>query len=66
MMIVIGLIILGTFIIEFAGTFMTGMINSTSGILTTTYLPDQNVLTEINQQFSGLEEGLQDEISSVE
>ncbi|MDX5092570.1 NlpC/P60 family protein [Streptococcus anginosus] len=66
MMIVIGLIILGTFIIQFAGTSMTGMINSTSGILTTTYLSDQNVLSEINQQFSGLEEGLQDEISSVE
>ena len=34
MMIVIGLIILGTFIIQFAGTSMTGMINSTSGVLT--------------------------------
>ena len=66
MMIVIGLIILGTFIIQFAGTSMTGIINSTSGVLTTTYLSDQNVLSEINQQFSGLEEGLQDEISSVE
>lgn len=66
MIIVIGLIILGTFIIQFAGTSMTGMINSTSGVLTTTYLSDQNVLTEVNQQFSGLEEGLQDEISSVE
>lgn len=66
MIIVIGLIILGTFIIQFAGTSMTGMINSTSGVLTTTYLSDQNVLSEINQQFSGLEEGLQDEISSVE
>ena len=66
MMIVIGLIILGTFIIQFAGTSMTGMINSTSGILTTTYLSDQNVLSEINQQFSGLEEGLQEEIDSVE
>jgi len=66
MMIVIGLIILGTFIIQFVGTSMTGMINSTSGVLTTTYLSDQNVLSEINQQFSGLEEGLQDEISSVE
>ena len=66
MMIVIGLIILGTFIIQFAGTSMTGMINSTSGVLTTTYLSDHNVLTEVNQQFSGREEGLQDEISSVE
>ena len=66
MMIVIGLIILGTFIIQFAGTSMTGMINSTSGVLTTTYLSNQTVLSEINQQFSGLEEGLQEEIDSVE
>ena len=66
MMIVIGLIILLTFFTNFAGTSMTGMMNSTSGVLTTTYLSDQNVLTEVNQQFSGLEEGLQDEISSVE
>ena len=66
MVIIIGLIILGTFIIQFAGTSMTGMINSTSGVLTTTYLSNQTVLSEINQQFSELEEGLQDEISSVE
>ena len=66
MMIVIGLIILGTFIIQFAGTSMTGMMNSTSGVLTTTYLSNQTVLSEINQQFSGLEEGLQEEIDSVE
>ena len=66
MMIVIGLIILLTFFTNFAGTSMTGMMNSTSGVLTTTYLSDQNVLTEVNQQFSGLEEGLQDEIDSVE
>ena len=66
MVIIIGLIILGTFVVQFAGTSMTGMMNSTSGVLTTTYLSDQTVLSEINQQFSGLEEGLQDEIDSVE
>ena len=66
MVIIIGLIILGTFIIQFAGISMTGMINSASGVLTTTYLSDKTVLSEINQQFSGLEEGLQDEIDSVE
>ena len=66
MMIVIGLIILLTFFTNFAGTSMTGMMNSTSGVLTTTYLSNQTVLNEINQQFSGLEEGLQDEIDSVE
>ena len=66
MVILIGLIILGTFVIQFAGTSMTGMMNSASGVLTTTYLSDKIVLSEINQQFSGLEEGLQDEIDSVE
>ena len=66
MVIIIGLIILGTFVVQFAGTSMTGMMNSASGVLTTTYLSDQTVLSEINQQFSGLEEGLQDEIDSVE
>ena len=66
MMIIIGLIILLTFFTNFAGTSMTGMMNSTSGVLTTTYLSNQTVLSEINQQFSGLEEGLQEEIDSVE
>lgn len=66
MVIIIGLIILGTFVFQFAGTSMSGMMNTTSSVLTTTYLSDPNVLTEVNQQFSGLEEGLQDEISSVE
>lgn len=66
MIIVIGLIILLTFFTNFAGTSMTGMMNSTSGVLTTTYLSNQTVLSEINQQFSGLEEGLQEEIDSVE
>lgn len=66
MVIIIGLIILGTFVFQFAGTSMSGMMNGASSVLTTTYLSDPNVLTEVNQQFSGLEEGLQDEISSVE
>ena len=66
MIIFIGLIILGTFVINFAGTSMTGMMNTTSSVLTTTYLSNSNVLSEINQQFSELEEGLQDEIDSIE
>lgn len=66
MIIFIGLIILGTFFINFAGTGMTGFMNSTSTVLTTSYLSKPNVLTEINQQFSSMEQGLQDEIESVE
>lgn len=66
MIIFIGLIILGTFFINFAGTGMTGFMNSTSIVLTTSYLSKPNVLTEINQQFSSMEQGLQDELESVE
>lgn len=66
MIIIIGLIILGIFLINFAGTSMTGMINSTSGVLATSYLSDKNVLSEVNQQFENLEEGLQDEIENIE
>ena len=51
MIIIIGLIILGIFFINFAGTSMTGMINSASGVLATSYLSDKNVLSEVNQQF---------------
>ncbi|VIE50355.1 cell wall hydrolase [Clostridioides difficile] len=40
--------------------------NSTSTVLTTSYLSKPNVLTEIHQQFSSMEQGLQDELESVE
>ncbi|HEN9436733.1 TPA: CHAP domain-containing protein, partial [Streptococcus agalactiae] len=43
MIIFIGLIILGTFFINFAGTGMTGFMNSTSSVLTTSYLSKPNV-----------------------
>lgn len=66
MIIIIGLIILGIFFINFAGTSMTGMINSASGVLATSYLSDKNVLSEVNQQFENLEEGLQDELENIE
>ncbi len=45
---------------------MTGFMNSTSTVLTTSYLSKPNVLTEIHQQFSSMEQGLQDELESVE
>lgn len=66
MIIFIGLIILGTFIINFAGAGMSGMMNSTNSILTTTYLSAPNTLTAINQEFSGMEQDLQNEVDSVE
>lgn len=65
MIIFIGLIILGTFFINFAGTGMTGFMNSTSTVLTTSYLSKPNVLSEINENFSGMEKKLQNEVDHV-
>lgn len=66
MLIFIGIIILGTFVINFAGTGMTGFMNSTSSVLTTSYLSKPNVLSEINQKFSTMESELQSEVDHVE
>ena len=65
MLIFIGIIILGTFVINFAGTGMTGFMNSTSSVLTTSYLSKPNVLSEINQKFSDMEGKLQSEVDHV-
>ena len=65
MIIFIGLIILGTFFINFAGTGMTGFMNSTSSVLTISYLSKPNVLNEINQSFSAMESELQNEVDHV-
>ena len=65
MIIFIGLIILGTFFINFVGTGMTGFMNSTSSVLTTSYLSKPNVLSEINENFSGMEKELQSEVDNV-
>lgn len=66
MLIFIGIIILGTFVINFAGTGMIGFMNSTSSVLTTSYLSKPNVLSEINQKFSAMESELQSEVDHVE
>ncbi|MGO5435050.1 CHAP domain-containing protein [Enterococcus cecorum] len=66
MLIFIGIIILGTFVINFAGTGMTGFMNSISSVLTTSYLSKPNVLSEINQKFSAMEGELQREVDHVE
>ena len=42
-----------------------GLINSASGVLTTTYLSDENMLNEVNNHFLNMEEILQSEIDSV-
>lgn len=66
MLIFVGIIILGTFVINFAGVGMTGFMNSTSSVLTTSYLSKPNVLSEINQKFSDMESELQSEVDHVE
>ena len=66
MLIFVGIIVLGTFVINFAGTGMTGFMNSTSSVLTTSYLSKPNVLSEINQKFSDMESELQGEVDHVE
>ncbi|WP_105135259.1 CHAP domain-containing protein [Streptococcus suis] len=66
MLIFVSIIILGTFVINFAGTGMTGFMNSTSSVLTTSYLSKPNVLSEINQKFSDMESELQSEVDHVE
>ena len=65
MLIFIGIIILVTFVINLAGTGMTGFMNSTSSVLTTSYLSKLEVLSEINQKFSDIEGELQGEVDHV-
>ena len=66
LLILIGIIFLGTFVIQFSGGAMSGVVNSTSSILTTSYLSSEEQLKGINQYFSGLENDLYDKIENVE
>lgn len=62
---IIGIIFLGIIIMNFSGLFMTSFTNSTNAMVSTSYLSSVEVLTEINDYFSSLEQGLQDELDSV-
>lgn len=66
LLILIGIIFLGTFVIQFSGGAMSGAVNSTSSVLTTSYLSSEEQLKGINQYFSGLENDLYDKIENVE
>ena len=66
LLILIGIIFLGIFIIQFSGGAMSGVVNSTSSVLTTSYLSSEEQLKGINQYFSGLENDLYDKIENVE
>lgn len=63
---ILSVIIMGTFFINFGGTSLSLMINTASSTLSTTYLSDQGVLSEVNQVFTSMEQELQDELSSLE
>ena len=65
-MAILAVIIIGTFFINFGGSSMSLMMNTTSSTLSTTYLSDQGVLSEVNQVFTSMEQELQDELSSLE
>ncbi|MGF3076182.1 CD1108 family mobile element protein [Facklamia sp. P12955] len=62
----VGIIVLGTFIISFGGSTMTGFMNTASSTLATSYLSEPNVLTEVNQHFSFMEQELQDKLDNIE
>ncbi|AKU03828.1 NlpC/P60 family protein [Streptococcus pneumoniae] len=64
--VVAAIIIFGTFVFNFASMTMGGFANSTSSILTTSYLSRPNVLTEINQSFSNKENDLYSELENIE
>lgn len=64
--VVISIIIFGTFILNFANVSMGSFMEFTSSTLTTTYLSSPDVLKEINQTFSNKENALYNEIENVE
>ena len=66
LLILFGIIFLGTFVIQFSGGAMSGVVNSTSSVLTTSYLSSEEQLKGINQYFSGLENDLYGKIENVE
>lgn len=62
----LAVIIIGMFFINFGGTSMFLMMNTASSTLSTSYLSDQGVLSDLNQVFTSMEQELQDELSSLE
>ena len=64
--VVISIIIFGTFILNFANVSMGSFMEFTSSTLTTTYVSSPDVLKEINQTFSNKENALYNEIENVE
>ncbi len=59
-------VILGTFLINFGGSGVSVLMNTANSTLTTTYLSSEQVLNDINNYFSALEDELRDELGSIE
>lgn len=63
---ILAVITIGTFLINFGGSSMSIMMNTASSTLSSSYLSEQGVLSEVNQIFTSMEQELQDELSSLE
>lgn len=63
---IVAIIMLGTFFISFGGSGLSVMMNTTNSSLTTSYLSDERVLSNVEAYFFSQEEGLRDELASVE
>ena len=63
---IVAIIVLGTFFISFGGSGLSVMMNTTNSSLITSYLSDETVLSNVESYFFSQEEGLRDELASVE
>lgn len=62
----VSIIVLGAFVLNFANLSMGSFMETSSSVLTTSYLSSSDVLKEINQTFSSKENDLYNEIENVE
>lgn len=62
---VIGLGLMVSIMIGGGSVGMSGLSNSVNSVMTTTYLSQDTVLSEVNQEFSSMEYDLQSQIESI-
>ena len=63
---IVAVIVLGTFFISFGGAGLSLMMNTTNSTVSTTYLSNETVLSNVNQYYFDKEEELRNELASVE
>ena len=66
LLIMVAVVILGTFLISFGGSSLSLFSNTASTTLATSYLSDEKVLKDIESYFFSLEEELRETIKNVE